>query len=441
MNMYNIIKNSVKIITLGGLMSASLQGSVIPKHYEKTLDNGLQVVVVPLKNGSSVIDVNVIYKVGSRNEINGKSGIAHMLEHLNFKSTKNLKAGEFDEIVKKFGGVDNASTSFDYTKYFIKASNKNLAKCLELFAEVMQNLNLIDSEFQPERDVVLQERLWRTDNSPMGYLFFKFFNTAFQKHSYHWTPIGFKDDIKGWKIEDIKEFHSIYYQPQNAIVLVAGDIEPNEVFKQAQKYFGGIQNKTDSIPQVTQKEPPQTEQRRIVINKESEVEYLAMGYKIPDFSHQDQIAISAIAKVLSEGKSSFFAREIVDKKRLASSVYAYSMDLQDDGIFLINALVAPNVKAEVVEREILAQLDLIKRGEISQETLEKIKINTKASFIYSFEDASSSADVFGDYLARGDLSPLFAYEEGINNLTVAKLAEVARKYFNQDSLTVAILRK
>lgn len=441
MRMCKVIKNGVKVAILGGLMSINLQASVIPKHYEKVLDNGLQVVVVPLKNGSSVIEVDVIYKVGSRNEIKGKSGIAHMLEHLNFKSTKNLKAGEFDEIVKRFGGVDNASTSFDYTKYFIKTSNKNLDKCLELFAEVMQNLHLIDSEFQPERDVVLQERLWRTDNSPTGYLFFKFFNTAFEKHSYHWTPIGFKDDIKGWKIEDIRAFHNVYYQPQNAIVLVAGDIEPNKVFDGAQKYFGGIKNKTDSIPKVTQKEPPQKEQRRVVINKESEVEYLAMGYKIPNFSHQDQIAIDAIAKVLSEGKSSFFAREIVDKKRLASRVYAYSMDLQDDGIFFISALAAPNIKAEVVEKEILTQLDLIKKGEISQETLEKVKINTKASFIYSFEDASSSADVFSDYLARGDLTPLFAYEEGINNLTVAKLAEVAQKYFNQDSLTVAILRK
>ncbi|MGX2984412.1 M16 family metallopeptidase [Helicobacter sp. 23-1048] len=439
--MNKTIKNSVKIAILGGLMSINLQASVIPKHYEKVLDNGLQVVVVPLKNGSSVIEVDVIYKVGSRNEVKGKSGIAHMLEHLNFKSTKNLKAGEFDEIVKKFGGVDNASTSFDYTKYFIKTSHKNLSKCFDLFAEVMQNLNLIDSEFQPERDVVLQERLWRTDNSPMGYLYFKFFNTAFQKHSYHWTPIGFKDDIKGWKIEDIKAFHTIYYQPQNAIVLVAGDIEPNEVFNEAQKYFGAIKNKTDSIPQVSQKEPPQKEQRRVVINKESEVEYLAMGYKIPNFSHQDQIAIDAIAKVLSEGKSSFFAREIVDKKRLASKVYAYSMDLQDDGIFFISALAAPNIKAEVVEQEILAQIDLIKKGEISQETLEKIKINAKASFIYSFEDASSSASVFGDYLARGDLRPLFAYEDGIDGLSVAKLAEVAQKYFNQDSLTVAILRK
>ena len=162
-------------------MSAIGYAGGIPKHYEQTLENGLEVVVVPLPNKSSVIEVDVIYKVGSRNEIQGKSGIAHMLEHLNFKSTKNLKAGEFDEIVKKFGGVDNAFTSFDYTKYYIKTTNSNLDKSLELFAEVMENLSLRDSEFQPERDVVMQERLWRTDNNPMGLLYFTFFKVKISR--------------------------------------------------------------------------------------------------------------------------------------------------------------------------------------------------------------------------------------------------------------------
>ncbi len=432
---------SLKILLLGGLMSAISYAGAIPKHYEQTLDNGLQVVVVPLANQSSVVEIDVIYKVGSRNEVIGKSGIAHMLEHLNFKSTKNLKAGEFDEIVKKFGGVDNAFTSFDYTKYYIKTTNINLDKSLGLFAEVMENLSLTDSEFQPERDVVMQERLWRTDNNPMGLLYFTFFNTAFTKHSYHWTPIGFSDDIKSWKLEDIKAFHSLYYQPQNAIVLVAGDIDPQVVFDSAQKYFGKIANKTDSIPQVQAKEPTQTEQKRVAITKDTEIEYLAMGYKIPNFAHKDQVALSAISKILSGGKSSLFESEIIDKKHLASSISAYNMELKDDGIFFIMAQALPNVKAQAIEKEIYAILDRIKKGKISHQELEKLKINTKASFIYGFEDASSSAYVFGDYLARGDLSPLFAYEEAIENLSIEQLASVARKYFDNKQLSVVILHK
>lgn len=168
--------SSVLLVTLGASMHAQ---SYLPKHESVTLKNGLRVVSVPLENKTGVIEVDVLYKVGSRNETMGKSGIAHMLEHLNFKSTKNLKAGEFDKIVKRFGGVSNASTSFDITRYFIKTSQANLDKSLELFAETMGSLNLKEDEFLPERQVVAEERRWRTDNSPIGMLYFRFFNTAY----------------------------------------------------------------------------------------------------------------------------------------------------------------------------------------------------------------------------------------------------------------------
>lgn len=168
-----------------------MSANSLPNYYTKNLDNGLQIVAIPMDNNTNVVSVDIFYKVGSRNEFMGKSGIAHMLEHLNFKSTKNLKAGEFDEIVKGFGGVNNAGTSFDYTHYYIKTSSKNTDKSLELFSELMQNLTLNDEEFQPERDVVAEERRWRTDNNPMGYLQFRVFNNTFIYHPYHWTTIAF----------------------------------------------------------------------------------------------------------------------------------------------------------------------------------------------------------------------------------------------------------
>jgi predicted Zn-dependent peptidase len=217
--------------------------TALPKYYEKTLKNGLKIVAIPMKNDTNVITTDIFYNVGSRDEIMGKSGIAHMLEHLNFKSTKNLKAGEFDEIVKGFGGVNNASTGFDYTHYYIKSSSKNLDKSLELYADLMENLTLKDKEFQPERDVVAEERRWRTDNNPMGYLYFKLFNNTFTYHPYHWTPIGFMSDIQNWTIEDIRSFHSKYYAPNNAVVIVAGDITKKEVFEAASKHFKDIKNK------------------------------------------------------------------------------------------------------------------------------------------------------------------------------------------------------
>lgn len=417
-----------------------MTSSVLPKHYTKTLENGLEIVVIPLHNQSGVIETNVFYKVGSRNESMGKSGIAHMLEHLSFKSTQNLKAGEFDEIVKGFGGVNNASTSFDYTRYFIKSSAGNLDKSLELFAELMSNLALKDEEFQPERNVVAEERLWRTDNSPMGYLYFRFFNTAYVYHPYHWTPIGFMEDIKAWKIEDIRAFYETYYQPQNAIVLVSGDIEPNVVFQSATKHFGALKNRTDSIPQIVAKEPKQDGERRVIVKKDSQVEYLTMGYKIPNYLSKDQVALSAIGEILSSGKSSIFQTELIDKQQIATSAYAYNMDLKDEGVFLIVAAAKQGVSAESVEKEIYTILDRLKKGEISQEELEKVKINTRASFIYSLESASDVAGLFGSYLVRGDISPLLQYEKEINALNIEKIKEVANTYFTQDSLSVVILK-
>ncbi|ETD27800.1 M16 family metallopeptidase [Helicobacter canis] len=419
-------------------MSVSLGKSVLPKYEQKTLDNGLQIVVIPMDNGSGVIESDIFYKVGSRNETLGKSGIAHMLEHLSFKSTKNLQAGEFDKVVKGFGGVDNASTGFDYTRYFIKSSAEHIDTSLRLFAELMRNLSLKDEEFQPERQVVAEERRWRTDNSPLGYLYFRFFNTAFLHHSYHWTPIGFMGDILGWKIEDIRDFYDSYYQPNNAVVVVAGDIDPQRVFASASKHFGSI-TATKTPPKVRIQEPEQDGYREVIVKKPTKIEWLIMGYKIPDFSHTDQIALSALAEVLSGGKSALLDSELVDKRNLASEVSASAMGLKDSGVFMIMAAGNEKVQAKTLQKEILAILERVKQGQITQEELDTAKRNMQASFVYSLEKSSSVAGLFGAFLVREDLAPLLRYEEEFSKLTLADLTRVAQKYFLDDTLSVAIL--
>lgn len=419
-------------------MSVSLGKSVLPKYEQKTLDNGLQIVVIPMDNGSGVIESDIFYKVGSRNETLGKSGIAHMLEHLSFKSTKNLQAGEFDKVVKGFGGVDNASTGFDYTRYFIKSSAEHIDTSLELFAELMRNLSLKDEEFQPERQVVAEERRWRTDNSPLGYLYFRFFNTAFLHHSYHWTPIGFMGDILGWKIEDIRDFYDDYYQPNNAVVVVAGDIDPQRVFASASKHFGSI-TATKTPPKVRIQEPEQDGYREVIVKKPTKIEWLIMGYKIPNFAHTDQIALSALAEVLSGGKSALLDSELVDKRNLASEVSASAMGLKDSGVFMIMAAGNEKVQAKTLQKEILAILERVKQGQITQEELDTAKRNMQASFVYSLEKSSSVAGLFGAFLVREDLAPLLRYEEEFSKLTLADLTRVAQKYFLDDTLSVAIL--
>lgn len=415
--------------------------SVLPKHYQTTLKNGLEVVVIPLKNQSNVITTNVFYKVGSRNETMGKSGIAHMLEHLNFKSTKNLKAGEFDRIIKGFGGSTNAATSFDYTHYYIKSSTQNLGKSLELFSELMQNLSLKDEEFQPERNVVAEERLWRTDNNPMGYLYFRLFNTAFVYHPYHWTPIGFMEDIKAWSIEDIRTFHSLYYQPQNAAIVIAGDIDEKIALKEVKKYFEKIKNKKEIPLQLHTKEPKQEGERRVEVHKSSEVEILALAFRTPPFNHKDQIALSALGEILSGGKSSPLISEIVDKKRLATEIYAYNMDLQDDGLFIFMGLANVGVSLEKLEKAILQEIEKVKSGKLKEAELQKAKTNLRANFLYELESSSGVASLFGSYIVRNDLESLLHFEQDFDNLSLEEIVAVAQKYFVRSNATILTLTK
>lgn len=435
------IKNFIFHLFLLTIFTGELMSSSLPKYYTKKLENGLQVVVIPMDNDSKVVSTDIFYKVGSRDEKMGKSGIAHMLEHLNFKSTKNLEAGEFDEIVKGFGGVNNASTSFDYTHYYIKSASKNMDKSLGLFADLMENLTLKDEEFQPERDVVAEERRWRTDNNPMGYLQFRLFNNAYIYHPYHWTPIGFMSDIKNWTIEDIRDFHSTYYQPKNAIIVVAGDIDKDEVFKSAKKYFKNIENKKEIPSKLHTVEPKQDGAKRVTIHKNSSVEMIAISYHLPNFENKDQVALSALSELLSSGKSSILHKRLVDEKRLVNSVYAYNLELKDPGLFLFVAVANEGVKAKEIEKEILDIIDSIKKGEVSKKDIEKIKINTKADFIFSLESSTSVASLYGSYFVRDNIKPLIEYEEKVEKLTKKDLVKVANKYLNKSNSTTVILKQ
>jgi len=430
----------IKTLLSTTLILGTLMGSSLPKYETKTLKNGLQVVVVPLENSTNVISTDIFYKVGSRNEIMGKTGIAHMLEHMNFKSTKNLDAGEFDKEVKSIGGVNNASTSFDYTHYYIKSSTENLGKSIELYAELMQNLNLKDKEFQPERDVVAEERRWRTENNPTGYLYFSMFNNAYVYHPYHWTPIGFMNDIQTWTIDDIRDFHQTYYQPSNAILVVTGDVNPKDVFKKAKKAFGDIKNSA-KIPEFKFVEPEQKGAKRVMLKKDSEVEIVAITFHIPNYKDPDQVTLSVISEILYSGKSSRLYKKLVQENQLVNTVYAYNMENTDPGLFIFLAVCNPGVKAEDVEAELIKEIERMKTSEVTQAELDKVKINTKSDFIHSLESSTSVANLYGGYLVRGDITPLLTYEEDVKKVNAKQVKEIANKYFDFDKSTTVILKK
>jgi predicted Zn-dependent peptidase len=275
----------------------------------------------------------------------------------------------------------------------------------------------------------------------MGYLQFRLFNNTYLYHPYHWTPIGFSSDIQNWSIEDIKEFHSTYYQPSNAIVIVAGDINEEEVFSSTEKYFKKIKNKKPIPSVIHTVEPKQDGEKRVTLYKDSQVQMLAIAYHIPNFEHEDQTALSALSELFSSGKSSLLHKVLVDEKRMVNSVYAYNMDLKDPGVFLFMAVCNPDVKAKEVEKEILKLIEEVKTGKIKKSELEKIKINTKADFIFSLESSSSVASLYGSYFVRDNVKPLFEYEQNIENLKVKDLVDVANKYLVKENSTTVILKK
>lgn len=433
------IEKMIRTIFTLLLITGALMASSLPKYYSKTLENGMEIVVIPMNNNSGVITTDVYYKVGSKDEVMGNSGMAHMLEHLSFKSTKNLKEGEFDEIVKANGANNNAATGFDYTHYYINSSSNALSKNLELLSELMSNLSLKDEEFQRERDVVAEERRLRTDNSPMGYLFFRLFNIHYTYHSYHWTPIGFMDDILNWKIEDIRAFYERYYAPNNAILVVAGDIDKELVFSEAKKYFGD--KKPSKIVRNHMKEPKFDGSKRAILHKEgNRLDMLAIAYPLPNYEHDDHVALSAITEVISSGKSSRLYKKLVDDKNMVNQVYGYNMELKESGVFLFFAICNPGVKAEDVEKEILEEIEEIKKSSITQEELDKVKINTKADFLHSLERSHRVVTLFGSYLVKGNIKPLLEYEDKLDKITLKDITTIANRYFDNNLSTTLILR-
>lgn len=403
-----------------------------------TLENGLRVFEIRTNLGSDVVSVDIFYDVGSKDEEYKKTGLAHMLEHLNFKSTKNHKAGEFDEIVKSFGGVNNASTSFDYTHYYTKCKSEFLDKSLELYADMMENLKFKNSEFLPEKDVVLEERFYRVENDPSGMLFFNMFNHAFINSPYHHTPIGFCEDIKNFNLKDIKEFHKKFYNPSNAIILITGDIKENEGINLVKKHFSNIKNKTILDNRIYRDDEAQIGEKVVFLNKKTQVEFLGMGFKIPEFNHIDQIALNGLEEYLSNGKNSIFYKELVQNKALANQIEVYNFSSKLPNLFFIFAICNDKVSALHLKNEIFKILN--KDLEFNNLDLEKIKNNIKSDFIYSLDSASKIGSIYGSYLIKGDLEFLLNFEKNLANLSAKELKECSKKYLNQNNCTSIILK-
>ena len=410
-----------------------------PRVQEYTLTNGMKVLIVE-EPKAPVITVQIWYKVGSRNEVMGRAGLSHMLEHMMFKGTKKYGKGEFSKIIKKNGGNDNAFTSQDYTAYFENLAADKLELALELEADRLQGLLLDNKEFQLEREVVKEERRMRTEDNPQAYLVEQMFAQAFMEHPYHWPIIGWFNDLNAMTREDLKAHYEKYYVPNNATLVIAGDVKSDAALALIKQYFEGIPiGKAPAFEEVM--DPQQKGERRIVVKREAQLPFIYLGFKVPNFRSSDVHALAVLENLLSSGKSSRLYDALVYRKNLALAVGAsYSELSADPELYSVYAVVKPGSKIEEVEKALLMEIDRLKREGPTDKEMQKAKNQVEARHIFEQDSMFRQAMLLGTAETVGAGWQYTAnYVENLRKVTKEDVVRVSRQYLIPDQLTTGIL--
>lgn len=422
-------------LSLCGLSSASLLEDVKVDY----LKNGLKVITIE-DHKDPVISFQVWYGVGGINEITGKTGLAHLTEHMMFKGTKKYAKGEVSRTVARHGGTENAFTNQDYTAYFQNFSKEKLEISLDIESDRMANLIVNAEEFLLERDVVMEERRQRTDDDPTSSVVEAMYAAAFKIHPYRNPVIGWMTDLENLSSADLVSWYKTYYQPNNASIIVAGDITRDELLPKVEKYFGAIP-KGPEPPTMNIVEPEQRGERRVWVKREAQLPFVFAGYKVPSIGDPDEYPLELLANILSSGRSSRLYRSLVYDRQIA--VYAggsYDGTSRGPGLFYFYGGAKPGVKIEEVENAIYEELEKIKENGVTKEELKKAKNQVEASFIMGQDSIFYQAMMLGRLEAAGKGHKyLKAYLKGIRAVGIPDIKRVAEKYFIKDKRTVGIL--
>lgn len=406
--------------------------------FEKILSNGLKVILLE-NHKAPVITSQVWYRVGSRNEKWGKTGLSHMLEHMMFKGTEKISGSEFSRIIKENGGKDNAFTSQDFTAYFENLSKDRAQVSLDLESDRMQNLVLQEKDFHTERMVVMEERRLRTEDNPQAYLLEQVRVTAFQLQPYHWPTIGWMEDIERFTLEDLKAYYRSYYNPANAFLVVVGDFKREDLLPMIEKAFGAevkgiVPNQEKYIDQ------PQSGERRVLLKREAQLPFLIMGFHVPNLRKPDSYVLEVIAALLSGGKSSRFYNSLIREKRLVLDAEADNPLLsQDPDLFLISAEVLPGKETTEVEKALDRELERLRREPAGERELEKAKNQLEAAFIMGRDSLFFQAMLLARYEIALDWRRIDDYLPSIRKVTPKDIARVAKEYLIPDNRTLGIL--
>jgi zinc protease len=410
-----------------------------PDVVEATLDNGLTVLVLE-DHRSPVVSVQVWYRVGSRNERPGATGLAHFLEHMMFKGTPTHGKGEFARLVEQNGGQNNAYTSQDVTHYFVNIAADRLDMVLGLEADRMRNLLLDPKEIESERQVVMEERRTRTEDDPDGLLSEEMLSVAFKAHPYRWPIIGWMEEIRRINPAELRAFYDTYYVPNNALLVVVGDVKAPDVLARVRHHFGRIPRGADPPP-VTAVEPPQVSDRRVVVRKAgARLPIVNLAWHVPNHASPDAPALELLAAILSEGRASRLHRKLVYEKRMALNAGGdYSYFSRDPNLFWLFATPLPGQAPEDLERALLAEIELLKTEPVPEEELERAKNQIEASFVWRQDSVYSRGSSLARFELLGSWRLLSRFVPMIRAVTAADLQRVARTYFPPDRKTVGIL--
>lgn len=431
------------LFPLSLLIPLALQAGEPADVHEYILKNGLKVVVKE-DHRASVVVSQVWYKVGSSYEHNGITGISHALEHMMFKGTRKYPAGEFSRIISENGGRENAFTGRDYTAYFQQLEKSRLKVSFELEADRMRNLLIRKEDFEKEIQVVMEERRLRTEDDPESQTYEQFSATAFVNNPYHNPVIGWMDDLDNMTVDDLKAWYAKWYAPNNATLVVVGDVNPDEVFNLAKKYFGPLKP-SKLTPLKPRKEAKQLGERRIVVKAPAELPYILMGYKIPVLTTAKEswepYALEVLSGVLDGGDSARFAKELVRDKQIAANVGAgYSMTSRNEDLFMLDGTPARGHEISEIENALRAQIKRLHDTLVTSEELARIKAQVIAFNVYERDSVFYQAMQMGTLETVGlDWRLLDEYVNRIHDVTPEQVQQVARKYLIEDNLTIAIL--
>ena len=403
-----------------------------------TLDNGLRVLLLE-DHRSPVVAFQVWYRVGSRNEARGRTGLAHFLEHMMFKGTPIFGPRQFSRLVEQNGGRDNAFTSQDVTAYYVDIAADRLSLVIDLEADRMQHLLLDPGDVASERQVVLEERRTRTEDDPGGFLGEQVSGLAFTAHPYGQPVIGWAEDVERITPEAMRAFYRTYYVPNNAIVVAVGDFQTREVLDHIVQRFGSIPRGPEPPP-VLAVEPPQAGARRIVIQRQAELPIVYLAYHVPSGTAGDAAALEVLSTVLSGGRASRLYRGLVSEGGIALEAGGdYTALMLDPYLFWFWATPLPGQKAEAVEAALLAQMDRLKSSPVKDEELRRAQNQIEAGLIFARDSVHRRATQLARFEMVGGYALDATFLQRIRAVTAADLARVARTYFSGDRKNVGIL--